>query len=171
MFLQVFHVKCVSLTLYQHCSKTPAHVVRTRANAVTSALAGVFTTRVIHGIQSQHSFNLLAEQMVSVQQANEIVAKLRELEAEQNLMKDLFNSAMRTSQTRSDGKLNFRQVERHVPGMFNDKATEYAISIIKMDAFGSKLDLVRKGGGILTAAATEVKDMDDDEVTNLEAVY
>ena len=58
-----------------------------------------------------------------------------------------------------------------MPGTFNDKATEYAISIIKMDAFGSKLDLVRKGGGILTAAATEVKDMDDDEVTNLEAVY
>ena len=31
--------------------------------------------------------------MVRVEQANEIVAKLRELEMEQNLMKDLFNRA------------------------------------------------------------------------------
>ena len=37
--------------------------------------------------------------MVSVEQTKEIVAKLRELETEQNLMKDLFNRAMRTRQT------------------------------------------------------------------------
>ena len=33
--------------------------------------------------------------MVSVEQANEIVAKMRELETEQNLMKDMFNRALR----------------------------------------------------------------------------
>ena len=45
--------------------------------------------------------------MVSVEQANEIVAKQRELETEQKLTKDLFNRALRTSQTGGDGKLNF----------------------------------------------------------------
>ena len=46
---------CVSLTFYQHCSCTPAHVVRTPAVAVNSALAHVSSKRVIHGIESQHS--------------------------------------------------------------------------------------------------------------------
>ena len=40
-------------------------------------------------------------------------------------MKDLFNRALRTSHSGSDVKLNFRQAERHMPGMFNGKATEY----------------------------------------------
>ena len=38
-------------------------------------------------------------------------------------MKDLFNRALRKSQSGSDVKLNFRQAERHVPGMFNGKDT------------------------------------------------
>ena len=54
--------------------------------------------------------------MFGVEQANEIVAKLRELETEQSLMKDLFNRARRTNQSGSDEKLNFRQAERHMPG-------------------------------------------------------
>ena len=45
--------------------------------------------------------------MVSVEQANEIVAKKREFETEQNLMKDLFNRALRMSQSTGEGKLNF----------------------------------------------------------------
>ena len=61
--------------------------------------------------------------MVSVQQANEIVAKMRELETEQNLMKDLFNRALRMSQSSGEGKLNFRHAERHMLGIFNGKAT------------------------------------------------
>ena len=32
---------------------------------------------------------------------------------------------MRTSQTGGDWKLNFRQAERHMPGMLNGQATEY----------------------------------------------
>ena len=63
--------------------------------------------------------------MVSVEQANEIVVKMRELETEQNLMKDLFIRALRMSQSSGEGKLNFRHAERHKPGMFNGKATEY----------------------------------------------
>ena len=43
------YVKCVSLTLYQHCSCTLAHVVRTPVDSVTSSLAQ------IHGVESQHS--------------------------------------------------------------------------------------------------------------------
>ena len=35
----------------------------------------------------------------------------------------------------------------------------------------STLDPAGKGGEILRAAATEVKDMDDDEVANLAAIY
>ena len=73
-------MKCVSLTL--HCSCTPAHVVWTPADDVTSALAQVLST-----------FNLAAEQMVGVEQANRIVSKQRELETEQNIAKDLFKSA------------------------------------------------------------------------------
>ena len=45
----------------QHCSCTSAQIVRTPSNAFTSALARVFSKRVIHGIESQHSFNLVAE--------------------------------------------------------------------------------------------------------------
>ena len=72
--------------------------------------------------------------MVSVEQANEIVAKLREPETEQNFMKDLCNRALRTSQSGSDTKLNFRQAERHMAGMFNGKATEYTEYKFKMEA-------------------------------------
>ena len=59
-------VKCVSLTFCGHCSCTPAHVVRTPADVVTSALAQVFSKRVIHSIESPHSFNLLAEQSLAL---------------------------------------------------------------------------------------------------------
>ena len=81
--------------------------------------------------------------MVSVEQANEIVAKLRELEMEQNLLKDLFNRALRTSQSGSDVKLNFRQAEPHMPGM--EKATEYPEYTSKMEAHLSTLDPGGKG--------------------------
>ena len=108
--------------------------------------------------------------MVSVEQATEIVAKMRELETEQNLMKDLFNRALRTSQSSGEGKLNFRHAERHMPGMFNGKATEYTEYIFKMEAYMSTLDPAGKGGEILRAAATGVKDMDDAEVANLAAI-
>ena len=47
-------------------------------------------------------------------------------------MKDLFNRAFRTSQSGSDVKLNFRQAERHMPGMPKSKATEYTEYIFKM---------------------------------------
>ena len=109
--------------------------------------------------------------MVSVEQANEIVATLRELDTEQNLMKDLFNRALRMSQSSGEEKLNFRHAERHMPGMFNGKATEYTEYIFKMDAYMSTLDPAGKGGEILRTAATEAKDMDGDEVTNLAAIY
>ena len=109
--------------------------------------------------------------MVSVEQANEIVAKMRELETEQNLMKDFFNRASRMSQSSGEGKLNFRHAERHMPGMFNGKATEYTEYIFKMEAYMSTLDPAGKGGEILRATATEVKEMDDDEVANLASIY
>ena len=109
--------------------------------------------------------------MVSVEQANEIVAKMWELETEQNLMKDLFNRALRMSQSSGEGKLNFRHAERHMPGMFNGKATEYTEYIFKMEAYMSTLDPAGKGGEILRAAATEVKDMDDAEVACHEARF
>ena len=70
--------------------------------------------------------------MVSVEQANEIVAKPRGLGTEQNLKKNMFNRALRTSQSGGDGKLNFRQAERHMPGMFNGKATECTEYMFKM---------------------------------------
>ena len=109
--------------------------------------------------------------MVSVEQANEIVAKMRELETEQNLMKDLFNRALRMSESSGEGKLNFRHAERHMPGMFNGKATEYNEYIFKMEAYTGTLNPAGKGGEILRATATEVKDMDDAEVANLAAIY
>ena len=40
-----------------------------------------------------------------------------------------------------------------------------------MEAYMSTLDPAGKGGEILSAAATEVKDMDDAEVANLAAIY
>ena len=82
-------------------------------------------------------------------------------------MKDLFNRALRTSQSGSDVKLNFRQAERHMPGMFSGKATEHTEHKFKMEAYLSTLDPGGKGSKILRAAATKAKDMDDDEVTNL----
>ena len=56
-----------------------------------------------------------------------------------------------------------------MPGMFSGKATEYTEYIFKMEAYLSTLDPGGKGE-ILRAAATESKDMDDDEVTNLAAI-
>ena len=58
-----------------------------------------------------------------------------------------------------------------MPGMFNGKATEYTEYIFKMEACMSTLYPAGKGGEILRAAATEVKDMDDAEVANLAAIY
>ena len=109
--------------------------------------------------------------MVSVEQANEVVAKQRELETEQNLMKDSFNRAVRANQSGSDMKLNFRQAERHMPGVFNGNATEHTEYTFKMEAYLCTLDPGGKGSEFHRAAATEVKDMDDDEVANLEAIY
>ena len=56
-------------------------------------------------------------------------------------------------------------------GMFNGKATEYTEYIFKMEAYFSTLESGGKGSEVLRAAATEAKDMDDDEVTNLAAIY
>ena len=70
---------------------------------------------------------------------------------------------MRTSQTGGDGKLSFRQAERHM--------TEYTEYIFKMEAYVSTLDPGWNGGEILRAAATGAHDMDDDEVTNVEAIF
>ena len=86
-------------------------------------------------------------------------------------MKNLFNRALRMSQSSGEGKLNFRHAERHMPGMFNGEATEYTEYIFKMEAYMSTLDPAGKGGEILRAAATEVKDMDDAEVANLAVIY
>ena len=46
--------------------------------------------------------------MVSVEQTNESVAKMRELDTEQKLMMDLFNRALRMTQSSGEEKLNFR---------------------------------------------------------------
>ena len=48
-------VNGLSVSFYQHSSCTLAQVVRTPANADTSALAQVLSKTVIHGIESQHS--------------------------------------------------------------------------------------------------------------------
>ena len=69
-------------------------------------------------------------------------------------MKDLFNRALRASQAGSDVKLNFRQAERHMPGMFHGKATEDTEDIFKMEACLSTLDPGGKGGEVLRATAT-----------------
>ena len=54
-------IDLVSLNVCQHCSCTSVHILCTLANVVTSALAQVFSKTVIHGIESQHSFNCLGE--------------------------------------------------------------------------------------------------------------
>ena len=109
--------------------------------------------------------------MVSVDQANEIVGKMREFETEQNFMKDMFNRALRLSQSSGEEKLNFRHAERHMLGMFNGKATEYTEFIFMMEAYMRTLDPAGKGVEIFRAAATEVKDMDDAEVANFAVIY
>ena len=78
--------------------------------------------------------------MVSAKQANEIVPNLRELDMEQNIIKDQFNRALRTRLSGSDVKLNFCQAERHKPGVFNGKATEYTAYTLRMNANVSTLD-------------------------------
>ena len=72
--------------------------------------------------------------MFSVEQANEIVVMLRELEMEQKLTKDMFNRALRRSQSGREVKLNFRQAERHMPGVFNGKATGDTEYILELEA-------------------------------------
>ena len=61
-------------------------------------------------------------------------------------MKELLNRAMRTIKTGSDGKLNFRQAERHMPGMFNGKATENTEHTFKVEAYVSTLKIWRGWG-------------------------
>ena len=81
-------------------------------------------------------------------------------------MKDLFNRALRMSQSSGEVKPNFRHADvicREV-----QRYTEY---IFKMEAYMSTLGPAGKGGEIPRAAATEVKDMDDAEVANPEAIY
>ena len=58
-------VDLVSLNVCQHCSCTSVHILCIPANVVTSALAQVFSRTVIHGIESQHSFNLVAERWLA----------------------------------------------------------------------------------------------------------
>ena len=53
-----------------------------------------------------------------------------------------------------------------MPGMFSGKDTEHTEYVFKME-----VDPGGKGGEILRAAATEAKDMDDDEVTKFAAIY
>ena len=62
----------VQMVLTGVFSCIPAHIARIPADAVTSALAQVFSKRVIHDIESQHSFNCSAasnapEQCVKLQ--------------------------------------------------------------------------------------------------------
>ena len=58
-------MNCINLSFCQHLSCTPAQIVRVPSNVVTSALAQFFSKRVIHGIESQHSFNLVAERWLA----------------------------------------------------------------------------------------------------------
>ena len=53
-----------------------------------------------------------------------------------------------------------------MPEMFNGKATGYTEHIVKMEDYLSTPDPGGREGEVLRAAATEAKDMDDDEVTN-----
>ena len=57
-----------------------------------------------------------------------------------------------------------------MPGMYNGMATEYTENTFKMEAYLRTLDPGGEGGDVLRAAATEAKDMDDDEVENLAAI-
>ena len=65
MFSVCVDVDLVSLNVCQHCSCTSVHILCTPANVVTSALAQVFSKTVIHGIESQHSFNLVPERWLA----------------------------------------------------------------------------------------------------------
>ena len=58
-----------------------------------------------------------------------------------------------------------------MPGMFKGKATRYTDDIFKMEAYMSTLYSGGKVCEILRAAATEAKDMDDDELTHLAAIH
>ena len=69
--------------------------------------------------------------------SNEIVAKPRELETEQNLMKDLFSRALRTSQTGGDGVKLVSSRTTHAGDAQLQGHTEY---IFKMEAYLSTLD-------------------------------
>ena len=53
-------VDLVSLNVCQHCSCTSVHILCTSANVVTSALGQVLSKTVIHGIESQHSFDFIS---------------------------------------------------------------------------------------------------------------
>ena len=151
----IIAARTITTNLLCHCSCTPAQVVRTSSNAVTSAFAQVFSKGVSHGDRITTFIQLGSGAMVSVEQANDIVAKLQERETEQNVMKDLFNL---------DVMLNFRQAERHKQRMFNGKATEYTEYTFKMDAILSTMDPGGKESEVL-------RQMDDDEVTNVAAIY
>ena len=48
-------------------------------------------------------------------------------------MKNMFNCAMRTTQSGSDVKLNFRQAERHMPEVCDGNATENTEYKFKME--------------------------------------
>ena len=48
-------MNCISLSFCQHCSCTPAQIVRTRPLAVTSALVQVFSKRVISTVSNRNS--------------------------------------------------------------------------------------------------------------------
>ena len=74
---------------------------------------------------------------------------------------------MRASQTGGDGKLNFREAERHVPGMVNVKASASIEHVIQDRGVREHIG---PGSEILRAAATEAKDTDDEKVTNVEAI-
>ena len=162
-FVACVLVDLVSLNVCQHCSCTSVHILCTPANVVTSALDQVLSKTVIHGIESQHSFNLVAEQWLASNKPMRLLPRCGSFRR--------FNRALRMSQSSGEGKLNFRHAERHMPGMFHGKATEYTEYIFKMEAYMSTLDPAGKGGEILRAAATEVKDMDDAEVANLAAIF
>ena len=146
-------VDLVSLNVCQHCSCTSVHILCTPANVVTSALAQVFSKTVIHGIESQQSNNKVAEQWLALNKPMRLLPRCGSLRRSKNFR------ALRMSQSSGEEKLNFRHAERHMPGMFNGKATEYTEYIFKMEAYMSTLDPAGKGGEILRAAATEVKDI------------
>ena len=73
-------------------------------------------------------------------------------------MKDLINRAVRTSQTGGDGNLNFHMPRIHRIHVHDGGLREHT-------------GCGRQRGEILGASATEAKEMDDDEATNLEAIF